>query len=91
MRKNGSFFQYRYFLHNKSSSNDKSLQIHKRRGHSERFFETVLDQEKNLDFYSLYRKEREKYYSFAKMIIYVIPRITLDIELYSITRCMMRQ
>jgi len=90
IRKNGFFSQYRHFLHNKSSSNDKSLQIHKRwYSHSKQLFETVLDQEKILIFIPYIEKGWggwERYYSFVKTIMYVILRTTLDIGLYSITR-----
>jgi len=50
MRKNGSFSQHHFFLHNKSPSNDKSMQIHNHwYGHSE-LFETVFNQENILIF-----------------------------------------
>ena len=79
MRKNG-FSQQDYFLHNKSPSNDKSLQIHKRCGHNEQFFEAAPG------FLSFI------FWVFADVAIYIILRTTLDNEQYLITRsCMMRQ
>jgi len=59
-RKNGSFSQYRYFLHNKlllpTTNPCRSTNVD---GHSERLFETMLGQEKILTFIS-YIEKREK-------------------------------